>query len=57
MNHKQKPKDNELYPNSKDKTHCNCWWNGNKCCICNSPAMSEEQMVEQGMIETKGELI
>jgi hypothetical protein len=31
--------------------HCRCWHDGDGCCRCKAPAMTEEQMREQGMIE------
>lgn len=36
---------------SPDDQHCNCWWDGDACHFCEAPAMTMEQMVEQGMCE------
>ncbi len=47
-------KDPEQCPNREDKTHCCHWWDGGKCCACDSPAMSREQMVESGMVASDG---
>lgn len=32
-----------------DKTHCEHWWDGGKCCSCGSPAMTDEEIHKQGM--------
>ncbi len=32
-----------------DHSHCQCWWDGDGCCRCKAPAMTEEQKREQGM--------
>lgn len=32
-----------------DHSHCECWWDGYACCRCNAPAMTPEEMNEQGM--------
>jgi len=37
---------------SDDETHCECWWDGDGCCLCDAPPMTEEEKREQGMIET-----
>lgn len=26
-------------PQSKDKQHCDCWYDGKKCCYCKDPAV------------------
>lgn len=31
--------------------HCRCWYDGDGCCRCKAPGLTEEQMREQGMIE------
>jgi hypothetical protein len=31
--------------------HCTCWYDGDGCCRCNDPAMTEEQKRAQGMEE------
>ena len=33
-----------------DRTHCEHWWDGDGCCSCGAPAMTQEEMIEQGMI-------
>jgi hypothetical protein len=39
-------------PASKDgRGHCMCWWDGDDCCWCGAPAMTEEAKLEAGMIE------
>ena len=40
-------------PDSADgsKQHCQCWYEGEACCACKAPAMTEKKMREQGMIE------
>jgi hypothetical protein len=32
-----------------DETHCLHWWEGEKCCNCDAPGMSEEEKEKQGM--------
>ena len=32
-----------------DEQHCDCWWDGAKCCACNAPAMTRAQKHAQGM--------
>jgi hypothetical protein len=29
--------------------HCHCWFEGDECCKCNDPEMTDEQREEQGM--------
>jgi hypothetical protein len=36
-------------PNSDDKLHCRCWYDGDACCSCRAPAMTNAQRAEQGM--------
>ncbi len=38
-------------PPSDDEIHCRCWWNGDGCCICDAPPMTDEEKKEQGMID------
>lgn len=33
-------------PNRKDKTHCECWWDGEKCCSCGDGIISTEHEFE-----------
>jgi len=53
--HKQKivpaAMDDEPCYKRTDQTHCRCWWDGDACCACGAPAMSEDQKMTQGMIE------
>jgi hypothetical protein len=34
-----------------DHSHCQCWWDGDGCCRCKAPAMSDEAKRAQGMLE------
>lgn len=34
----------------EDCIHCDHWWDGDGCCSCGAPAMTQEEMIEQGMI-------
>lgn len=46
------PANNEDCPNSKDdRGHCPHWWDGEGCCWCDSGPMTQEAMLESGMIE------
>ena len=45
----------EYCPKREDNQHCNCWYDGGKCCGCGAPEMSNEQKVAQGMIESSSE--
>lgn len=36
-------------PTSDDGLHCNCWYDGEECCRCGAPAMTDEEKREQGM--------
>ncbi len=36
-------------PKREDKIHCDCWYDGDRCCACGDPKMTEEEMYEQGM--------
>lgn len=38
-------------PRSPDGKHCRHWYDGDECCFCADPAMTEAQRVEQGMAE------
>lgn len=38
-------------PSSDDAMHCRHWYDGEACCRCGAPAMSEEQKREQGMLD------
>lgn len=38
-------------PRSDDDQHCRHWYDGGRCCSCGAPGMTEEQMVDQGMID------
>lgn len=40
-------------PKREDKLHCECWYDGEKCCACGDPEMSDEEREEKGM-EPKG---
>lgn len=31
--------------------HCDHWYDGDECCRCGAPEMTEEQMREQGMLD------
>lgn len=33
------------------KQHCRHWYEGEACCACGAPEMTDEQKREQGMIE------
>ena len=35
--------------NRADKTHCEHWWDGEKCCSCGAAAMTSAQKRAQGM--------
>lgn len=35
----------------EDQVHCEHWWDGDGCCSCGAPAMTQEEMIEQGMID------
>jgi len=37
------------HPSEDGKWHCRCWYDGDGCCRCKAPAMTEEQKREQGM--------
>ena len=32
-----------------DSLHCEHWWDGDSCCLCDHPEMTHEEMLEQGM--------
>lgn len=34
-----------------DPAHCVHWYDGDECCRCNAPAMTEEQKQAQGMVD------
>jgi len=34
---------------SDDAIHCPHWWDGDGCCLCDAPPMTEEEKKEQGM--------
>lgn len=34
-----------------ENIHCDCWWDGDACCACGDPPMTEDEMRVQGMIE------
>lgn len=36
-------------PNREDDMHCIHWWDGEPCCACGAPAMTEDE--KAGMIE------
>ena len=36
-------------PKRADKTHCDCWYDGETCCACGAPAMTDAKRAEQGM--------
>lgn len=40
-------KEDDVAPN----LHCSCWYEGDGCCRCKTPAMTEDQMREQGMLD------
>ena len=33
------------------KWHCRCWYDGDGCCRCKAPAMTNEEKSAQGMEE------
>ncbi len=33
----------------EDKIHCECWWDGDKCCACGAPEMSHAKKIEYEM--------
>ena len=37
-------------PDRDDKLHCACWYDGDACCGCGAPAMTELQKLAQGMV-------
>lgn len=39
----------EACPQREDGQHCNCWFDGDACCNCGAPAMTEEEKAAQGM--------
>lgn len=45
------PEDESICPERgfDDFIHCGCWWDGDPCCACNAPAMTDEQKIAQGM--------
>lgn len=36
---------------SDDEIHCPHWWDGDGCCLCDAPPMTDEEKREQGMID------
>ena len=36
-------------PTREDKMHCDHWYDGDKCCSCGAPAMTDEEKRAQGM--------
>lgn len=36
-------------PKRDDRIHCHCWWEGERCCSCGAPAMTEQEKRDQGM--------
>ena len=32
-------REKEFCSKRDDETHCDCWYDGNNCCACGSPAM------------------
>lgn len=34
---------------SRDRIHCQHWWDGDECCVCHAEAMTDEEKKEQGM--------
>ena len=36
---------------SESGVHCDCWWDGGSCCECDAPAVTAEDLVENGEIE------
>ncbi len=42
--------ENEFCPkgDEEDSVHCRCWYDGEKCCKCGAPEMTEEKRIEQG---------
>jgi len=33
----------------EEGTHCECWWDGEACCACGAPGMTEDERRAQGM--------
>ena len=46
------PADEEFCPEgtSDDAFHCVHWYDGDACCACGAPPMTDEQKREQGML-------
>jgi len=38
-------------PKRADAQHCNCWYDGEKCCACGAPEMTAEEKKEAGAEE------
>lgn len=36
-----------------DGIHCTCWWDGDACCACNAPGMTNEERIRDGMEPTE----
>jgi len=45
----------EFCPKTEDHIHCEHWWDGECCCACGAPAMTDEQKLDQGMEVESGE--
>jgi hypothetical protein len=43
--------DQEFCPKREDRQHCNCWYDGEVCCGCGAPVMTEAEKREQGLEE------
>ena len=41
----------ESYKDPARNMHCTCWYEGDGCCRCKAPALTESQMREQGMLD------
>ena len=43
-------------PSREDDLHCNCWYDGDKCCACGASEKSDEDRERDGDVkEEKGE--
>lgn len=40
-------------PNDSAGTHCDHWWDGDACCYCKAPPMTDEEKRAKGMEEGK----
>lgn len=43
--------DRSYCPAREDHQHCDCWWEGDACCACGAPGMTDDEKRECGMLD------